>query len=63
LLSKNSQPHQIIRRFKSSEATAKNLAETSKSKNPPVKLSKTDLKRLFSLAKKEKWKISGEFFY
>lgn len=64
LLSKNSRPHfnnLVIRRLKSSESSGKKSVEVSKSKNQPVKLSKSDLKRLFSLAKKEKWKISGNF--
>lgn len=63
LLSKfNHRQNLIAKRFKSSETNAKNVAEANQTKNQTVKLRKSDLQRLFSLATKEKWKIAGKIF-
>lgn len=46
-------PTELIKRFKSSQLSSK-AADI-----PKVKLQVSDLKRLLSLAKQEKWKITG----
>lgn len=58
VISRKGSANLILRRFKSNSSTSTKAADETKVQK--VKLKVSDLRRLLSLAKSEKWKISGE---
>lgn len=60
ILDTNSNVNAIItRRFRTSRILREKIIKDEANKPPKVKLRSSDLKRLLSLAKSEKWKIAG----
>lgn len=60
ILDTNSNINAIItRRFRTSRILREKIIKDEANKPPKVKLKSSDLKRLLSLAKSEKWKIAG----